>query len=211
LGAAQVGTTFQEKRGRNLAVWPGQRRFLIEPFTIPTVQNVPSLATVAKATVNCLDKNPKGFFLMIEGGAVDWANHANEPERMIEEQIDFVKAVEAVVQWVETHGGWDENLLILTADHECGLVWGVNSAKVAFNPLVDLGESEMPGMTYNSHGHSNSLVPLYARGPGAKRLTEMVKGKDEKAAAVWQYSGEYIDNTGIFTVMKAEVMPAAGR
>jgi len=34
---------------------------------------------MTKAAIHCMDGNPKGFYLMIEGGAVDWANHANEP------------------------------------------------------------------------------------------------------------------------------------
>ena len=81
---------------------------------------------------------------MIEGGAVDWANHANEPDRMIEEQIDFVKAVEAVVAWVDKHSNWNDTLLILTADHECGLLWGPDSDRVAFQPLADRGRARCP-------------------------------------------------------------------
>ena len=119
----------QEKRGRGRATLPGDKDCRpAEPFAAPLNRNVPTLATMSKAAINCLDNNPKGFYLMIEGGAVDWANHANQPDRMIEEQIDFVEAVEAVVAWIESHGGWDETLLILTADHECGLLWGPNSA-----------------------------------------------------------------------------------
>jgi alkaline phosphatase len=123
---------------------------------------------------------------------------------MVEEQIDFLKAVEAVVAWVESHGGWSDTLLILTADHESGLLWGPDSAKIAFQPLEDRGPGKLPGMAYNSHGHSNSLVPVYARGAGSERFAALVKGTDEKAAAAWHYSGRYIDNTDIFAVMKAE-------
>ena len=60
-------------------------------------------------------------------------------------------------------------------------------------------------MKYNSHGHSNSLVPLYARGPGSQRFAALVKGTDPTAAAVWHFSGQYVDNTDIFAVMRAEV------
>ena len=96
---------------------------------------------MSKAAINCLDKNPKGFYLMIEGGAVDWANHANQPARMVEEQIDFVEAVEAVAGWVETHGGWDETLLILTADHECGLLWGPESERSPLSRWWTMGRA----------------------------------------------------------------------
>ena len=124
---------------------------------------------------------------------------------MIEEQIDFLEAVEAVVAWVESHGGWDDTLLILTADHETGLLWGPKSDKVAFQPLVDHGPGKMPGMKYNSHGHSNSLVPLYARGAGSQRFADLVRGTDATAASVWSVSGRYVDNTDIFAVLNAAV------
>ena len=207
MGTAQVAKTLQEQRG-GLTDGLEDRTSLhahARPFAVPFNQNVPSLATMTKAAIHCLDDNPKGFYLMIEGGAVDWANHANEPERMIEEQVDFVKAVEAVVDWVDKHSNWDDTLLILTADHECGLLWGPKSDKVAFEPIEDHGPGRLPGMRHNSHGHSNSLVPLYARGCGSGRFAELVKGTDAKAAAVWRFSGKYIDNTDIFTVMKEEV------
>jgi alkaline phosphatase len=223
LGTAQVATTLQEKRSRGRATLPRSAAPVAaaapvgaavelppQPFAVPFNRNVPSLAVMAKAAINCLDDNPNGFFLMIEGGAVDWANHANEPERMIEEQIDFMKAVEAVVAWVESHGGWNDTLLILTADHETGLLWGPDSSKVAFQPLEDRGPGKLPGMKYNSHGHSNSLVPLYARGPGSQRFAAWVKGKDTTAATCWRYSGQYVDNTDVFAVMRAEVTGERG-
>ncbi|MEN6406981.1 MAG: alkaline phosphatase, partial [Thermoguttaceae bacterium] len=213
VGAAQVGSTLQEKRCRamtdapydHITKNPSAEQLARQPLADPKNPNVPSLATMARAAINCLDDNPKGFYLMIEGGAVDWANHANEPDRMIEEQIDFVQAIEAVVAWVESHGGWDNTLLILTADHESGLLWGPHSDKIAFAPLQDRGAGKLPGLRYNSHGHANSLVPVYARGPGSQRFAELVRGNDEKAAAQWGISGQYINNTDIFKVMRAEV------
>ena len=106
-----------------------------QPYELPFNANVPSLAVMSKAAIRALERNPKGFYLMIEGGAVDWANHANQPERLIEEQIDFVQAVEAVVAWVEKNSNWDDTLLILSADHECGHLWGPDSDKIPFQPL----------------------------------------------------------------------------
>ena len=205
LGVPQVAGTLQQNRTRNRATLPAAEVKTRVPFSTPMNANVPTLTTLTKAAINCLDKNPEGFYLMIEGGAVDHANHANEAERMVEEQIDYLGAVEAVVAWIESHGGWDDTLLILTADHETGLLWGPDSAAIAFQPLEDRGQGKLPGLKYNSNGHSNSLVPLYARGPGSQQFVTLAKGPDEKAAAVWQFSGRYVDNTDVFTVMKAEV------
>jgi alkaline phosphatase len=219
LGTAQVATTLQQCRGKAAAAAKSAKEAAAgkaadkpaakaaeKPFSRPFNRNVPTLAVISRAAINCLDKNPEGFYLMIEGGAVDWANHANQSGRMIEEQVDFLKAVEAVVDWVEKNSSWDDTLLILTADHETGLIWGPNSDKVAFEPLVDRGAGNVPGMKYNATRHSNSLVPLLARGAGSERFAALVVGTDKTAAAKYGISGQYVDNTGIFTVMKAAVI-----
>jgi alkaline phosphatase len=206
LGTAEVAKTLQERRGRSMTAGETDVATTVsDPFAVPFNHNVPSLPTMTKAAIHCLDGNPKGFYLVIEGGAIDWANHANDSGRMIEEQVDFLKAVEAVVDWVDKHSNWDDTLLILTADHECGLLWGPKSDKAAFDPIEDSGPGRLPGMKHNSHWHTNSLVPLYVRGPGSQRFAQLVKGADAKAAAVWHFSGKYLDNTDIFTVMMEEV------
>jgi len=70
-GVAQVRDTIQDSRTGAPAS--------------ATNTNVPDLATMTKAALNVLDNDADGFAVMIEGGAVDWANHANLAGRMIEE------------------------------------------------------------------------------------------------------------------------------
>ena len=63
--------------------------------------------------------NRNGFFVLIEGGAVDWANHGNNLPRMIEEMIDFNNAVQAVLDWVAANDpAWDETLACVTEEQE---------------------------------------------------------------------------------------------
>jgi alkaline phosphatase len=193
VGSAQVHGTLQESRGK---YQPGE-----VPFSQSPNPSVPTLAVMARGALNVLGTNPNGLYLHIEGGAVDWANHANQGSRMIEEQIDFNRAVEAVVHWVESNSNWDETLVILTADHECGMLWGEHSDAAPFDPIADSGPGRMPKMRYNSKGHTNSLVPLYARGPGAERLTGLAAGSDPVAAKTWTVSPNYVDDTSVFVVM----------
>jgi alkaline phosphatase len=61
---------------------------------------------------------------MIEGGAVDWKNHANEIGAMVKEQAAFNDAVAPVKHWVEKDSSWQQTLVIVTSDHECGMLWG---------------------------------------------------------------------------------------
>ena len=76
----------------------------------------------------------------------------------------FNDAVNAVVAWVEKNSNWNETMLIVTADHETGLLWG----EKPFIPLVDNGKGNLPVMNFNSGDHSNSLIPFFAKGAGSE-------------------------------------------
>lgn len=175
-------------------------------------QNVPDLATMSKGALNVLSKDEDGFFVMIEGGAVDWMGHANNMPRYIEEQVDFNLAVEAVIEWVEKNSNWDETILIITSDHECGGIWGegtwTNSEGGAiasdrtdelleaarFDPSEDVfndylsvqdkGKGKIPGFQFASRNHTNELVPLWVIGKGGERFAQFTR-TDVKAAELW--------------------------
>ncbi|MBW2054646.1 MAG: hypothetical protein JRI29_02930 [Deltaproteobacteria bacterium] len=61
----------------------------------------------------------------------------------------------------------------------------------------------IPGVRYGSRGHTRAFVPVFARGFGADMFLDLVRGTDTTAGSFWGFSGQYIDNTDIFTVMKA--------
>jgi alkaline phosphatase len=173
---------------------------------------VPDLATMSLGALNVLNQDEDGFFVMIEGGAVDWMGHGNDMGRFIEEQIDFNQAVDAVIDWVEANSSWDETLLIVTSDHETGGIWGegtwtnVGGPAVApdrsdealeaarFHPSEDIfndylavqdrGAGNIPGHQWASRNHTNEMVPLWAMGPGAGMFAEFAM-TDLKAAELW--------------------------
>lgn len=62
--------------------------------------------------------NPKGFFMMIEGGQIDWACHNNDAASSIQEVYDFDAAVAKALEFLQKHP--KETLIIVTADHETG-------------------------------------------------------------------------------------------
>ena len=173
-----------------------------DPFDVPLVQTVPTLSEMALAALTVLDDDPDGFFLMIEGGAVDWACEDIQTGRLIEEQISFNKAVEAVVDWVETHSRWEDILLIVTSDHETGYITGPGSGKElpdddlskTWKPLVNKGKGKVPEMEWHYDYHTNSLVPLYAKGYGSERFAALADETDP-------VRGFYLDNTEIGLLM----------
>lgn len=153
-----------------------------QPFADPMNPGVPALATMAQGALRVLHQNPKGFFLMIEGGAIDWAAHNNQPGRLIEEEMDFNRAVDSVVSWIENNGGWENNLLIVTADHETGYL--------SLDPKASKGKGKLPAMSWRSKGHTNQLVPLFAKGAGAEYLRKLADQKDP-------ILGHYTDNAEV--------------
>lgn len=184
VGVAQVYTTLQQSRsGDGMAA----------PYQVPLNASVPNLAEMTLAALNVLDEDPDGLFLMVEGGAVDWASHANQPGRTIEEQVDFNLAVEAVVRWVQAKSNWGETLLIVTADHETGYLWGPGS-NPTWEPLVNNGRLVQPGMQFNSSDHTNSLIPFFAKGADARWFKPLADQVDP-------VRGAYLDNTAIAQVI----------
>ncbi|MBD3410464.1 MAG: alkaline phosphatase [Ignavibacteriales bacterium] len=156
------------------------------PFETPFVETIPTLAEMTAAALNVLDDDPDGFVLMIEGGAIDWASHANDKSRLIEETADFYDAIRAAATWAEHNGATNETLVVVTADHECGALWG----ETPLSPVENNGEGALPTMTFFSDSHTNALVPLYATGPGAEAFHEYANETDPKR-------GAYVDNTEI--------------
>jgi len=76
-----------------------------------------TLADLTKKAIQTL-YNPKGFFMMVEGGKIDWACHSNDAATALHEVIAFSRAVSQAVEFYKAHP--DETLIIVTADHETG-------------------------------------------------------------------------------------------
>ena len=80
-------------------------------------EDILSLADYVKAGICVLD-NENGFFMMCEGGKIDWSGHANDAATSIHETIAFADAIQVAVDFAAERP--DETLIIVTADHETG-------------------------------------------------------------------------------------------
>ncbi len=163
---------------------------------------MPDLPELTRAAINVLEEDADGFFLMVENASVDSGAHGNDLPRIIEEQLAFNRAVDAVIEWVETESSWDETLVIVTTDHANALFLGPDSDTIAFQPPQPVAVGELPQGIFWSTEHTNELVPLFARGPGAELFAGLVDGIDPTR-------GAYVDNTDINTVMSS-VIEAGG-
>lgn len=87
------------------------------PYAIDKTSATFSLAEYTKKGIELLD-NDKGFFMLVEGGQIDWACHANDAKTAIMETIEFSTAVDEALKFYSEHR--DETLIVVTADHETG-------------------------------------------------------------------------------------------
>ena len=89
--------------------------------------------TVAKATE--LLYNSDGFFLMVEGGKIDWANHSNDAATSIRDIIDFDNSIAIALEFYKRHP--ENTLIVVCSDHETGgLSLGNREGKYESNPAL---------------------------------------------------------------------------
>lgn len=153
----------------------------------------PSLASMTEKAIAILSKNPKGFFLMIEGGRIDHAGHERNLSKIVSDTLAFDEAVKAALDFEAQN---NDTLVIVTADHECGgLVLQPENLDSyeggAIDPVFASGITKTHGPRYDfitemeEATHTAVDVPIMASGPGAEKVSH---GR--------------LDNTQIFAIMK---------
>jgi alkaline phosphatase len=153
----------------------------------------PSLAEMTKKAMDILSQNPKGFFLMVEGGRIDHAGHERNLSKIVADTLAFDEAVKTALDFATKN---NDTLVIVTADHECGgLVLQPENLEVyesgAIDPIFASGTARTTGPRYDfitemdEATHTAVDVPIMATGPGAEKVSQ---GK--------------LDNTQIFEIMK---------
>ncbi len=122
---------------------------------LPVNQGRTYLEYATRLSLSYLDsRSDEGFFLMIEGSQIDWANHANEGRLSIQETLDFNRSIQIALDFARQR---PNTLVLVTADHESG--------GMALNPGSKRGRVKT---AFTTNGHTASLVPVFAYGPGAE-------------------------------------------
>ncbi|XP_028407457.1 alkaline phosphatase-like [Dendronephthya gigantea] len=113
----------------------------------------PTMLEMVEKALQILKKNPKGFFLLVEGGEIDWAHHDGYAKISLSEAVLFAEAVEKAKELTKA----DETLLIVTADHSHSFV--VYGYADRGNPILGFQSSTFPD-------GKPGLTLAYANGPG---------------------------------------------
>ncbi len=87
------------------------------PYSIDTTSEDVSLTDYTRKALELLD-GPEGFFMMVEGGKIDWTCHANDAKTAILDTLEFDKAIKVAYDFYQAHP--DETLIVVTGDHETG-------------------------------------------------------------------------------------------
>ncbi|MFW9846884.1 MAG: alkaline phosphatase, partial [Candidatus Thorarchaeota archaeon] len=132
---------------------------------------VPSLAEMTNKSLEILSQDADGFFLMVEGGQIDWSSHSNDKVGTALETIAFDKAVNISLQYVQEHSN---SILIVTADHETGGLTVISNTLSPELPSESNAETDNRNLrverasnvttTWTTIGHTGTEVPLFMYG-----------------------------------------------
>ncbi|XP_039888457.1 intestinal-type alkaline phosphatase-like [Simochromis diagramma] len=113
----------------------------------------PSLTEMTEKAIKILSKNPKGFFLFVEGGRIDHGHHATMAKKALHEAVQFDRAIERTADLVSDL----DTLTIVTADHSHVFAFGGYSPRG--NPVLGIVDTKA---TDNKH----FTTAVYGNGPG---------------------------------------------
>jgi len=116
------------------------------------------LPQATQKAIDLLSKNSNGFFMMVEGSQIDWGGHQNDAGYLVDELLDFDRAVGIALEFAQKN---ENTLVIVTADHETG-----GLALTA----GDMEKGQVTG-SFSTGNHSSVMVPVFAFGPGAEEFT----------------------------------------
>lgn len=140
------------------------------PLTEPSRGDM--LTQGAKKAIAMLNRNPKGFALMIEGSQIDWACHNNDTAYLRAELADFEQLLHMVLDFAQNDG---HTLVVVTADHETG---GVTLP----DGDIEKGQNEVKFLWGS---HTGCMVPVFAMGPGAHFFSGIMENIDIPTMIRW--------------------------
>lgn len=155
-----------------------------------------ALADIVKMAIGYLGENDP-FFIMCEGGAIDWEAHSNKTMNMVKEVLGFNDAVAVAYEFYLAHP--EETLIVVTADHETGGIaigsrkggskvnweklekqWEESGRKNTLSNEENMELNENCAIGWTTYGHSGAPVPTYAIGKGAEKFFGRIDNTDIK-------------------------------
>jgi alkaline phosphatase len=153
---------------------------------------VPTLSHLTGKALEVLNKNPKGFFLMVEGGQIDSVAHGNDVASVLHEMLEFDQAIGVVMSFAEST---PDTLVVVTADHDTG---GLAIAYSNYNPPAPL---KLPsGETWKTKYNFAEKVIFEKMAKQKKSFLKMINDSEWNPAALKK---EVEENTA-FTITEEQ-------
>ncbi|XP_077116566.1 alkaline phosphatase, tissue-nonspecific isozyme-like [Ranitomeya variabilis] len=157
------------------------------PFElVKNESSAPTLTEMVNVAIRILQKNPRGFYLLVEGGRIDHGHHAGQASLALHEAVEL----DLAVGLAGTLTSEEDTLTLVTADHSH--VFTLGGYPPRGNPILGLalGQSDVDGMPYTSI--------LYGNGPGFR----MDRGKRQNITDLDTENPEYLAQAAV--PLKAE-------
>lgn len=157
-----------------------------------------TLAEMLQLAIDYLgDEEP--FFIMCEGGDIDWESHSSYTMPMIEKVISFDNAIAVAYEFYKAHP--EETLIVVTADHETGGVaigqgeswsntfidwikieeeWEKNKEKYLQDSKANREFNDASHIGWTTSYHTGGAVPVYSIGKGAEKFMGRIDNTDIK-------------------------------
>ena len=155
----------------------------------------PTVAQLTGQALKALGKDKDGFWLMVEVGDIDWAAHADNMDLMLGTLHDMDDVVTTVTAWVAQNGGWENNQVMVTADHDHYLTLLPNFPQEIAESILASKASTVAApneaTTGVNKGYDTTLTPTLTNGSTA----EWKAGDAEKVGHFWGTEGKLKDGT----------------
>lgn len=155
-------------------------------YSIDKKDNSLTLSDFVSKGIEVLD-NENGFFMMVEGGKIDWSGHANDARTNIEETLALDEAIKVAVDFYNKNP--EDTLIIVTGDHETGgmtIGQATTGYNTAFNILnnqkisyVEFDELLSKYKEENKEGKLENILPIIKEKFGLMHKNDK-DAKDEK-------------------------------
>ncbi|MDP2892713.1 MAG: alkaline phosphatase [Bacillota bacterium] len=187
------------------------------PYEIDRTSLLPALDEMTAKAIDVLSGNPKGFFMMVEGGRIDHAAHAHDAGTLVREVLAFDEAVKIAFDFAREDGN---TLVIVTADHEtAGLSLGSSAQGMVFDPDIMDGQissiEEMVAESFKAYTAQSvdvkTLIQEYfgisglSAGEEAALKEAFIEEKEGLAAGDNEYAGGFADAVTAFVSSKINV------
>ncbi len=196
-GAAAAGYTVVTTRAEMLALNTDDETMVSGQFgdALPYEYDgdftaLPHIWEMTQTALDILDNDPDGFFLMIEGGTIDWAAHDHLVGPLVGEVVGLARAVQTATDWAQ---GRSDTLILVTADHETG----------GLTVLQNNGQGKPPDVSWSSDEHTAANVPIYAWGANAELVSGVMDNTDLFGVATAAGAGRGLSAWGVIAVTVA--------